>query len=202
MKYVIISGSHRENSQSEKVSQWLSQQLESRGNKVRVLSLANSPFPLWDESFWQAGSDLQKFMQPTLDLLSAAEGLVIVSPEWGGMVPAGIKNLLLFLGHHTVGHKPCLLVGISAIRGGSYPIAELRMSGYKNTKLNYIPDHLIIREVESVMNDDSLESEDKNDVYIKKRALFTLDVLGVYTKAFVSIREQKQIFNEDYKFGM
>lgn len=202
MKYVIISGSHRENSQSEKVSKWLLRQLESRGNEVSILSLAKHPFPFWDESFWQEGSDLQKFMQPTLDLLSSDDGLVIVSPEWGGMVPAGLKNLLLFLGQHTVGHKPCLLVGVSAIKGGAYPIAELRISGYKNTKLNYLPDHLIIREVENVMNDDIMESENKNDIYMKKRAVFTLDVLEVYTKAFVSIREQKQIFNDDYKFGM
>ena len=202
MKYVIISGSHRENSQSEKVSKWLLRQLESRGNEVSILSLAKNPFPFWDESFWQEGSDLQKFMRPTLDLLSSVDGLVIVSPEWGGMVPAGLKNLLLFLGQHTVGHKPCLLVGVSAIKGGAYPIAELRISGYKNTKLNYLPDHLIIREVENVMNDDIMESENKNDTYMKKRAVFTLDVLEVYTKAFVSIREQKQIFKDDYKFGM
>lgn len=202
MKYVIISGSHRKHSQSEKVSKWLLRQLEKRGNEVVILNLADNPFPLWDESFWREGSELQKFMQPTLDLLSSAEGLVIVSPEWGGMVPAALKNVLLFLGQHHVGHKPCLLVGISAIRGGAYPVAELRMSGYKNTKLNYIPDHLIIREVEGVMNDDSLDLGDKNDIYIKKRALFTLDVLEVYTKAFISIREHDQIFNDDYKFGM
>jgi hypothetical protein len=202
MKYVIISGSHRENSQSEKVSKWLLRQLEKRGNQVNLLNLAHNPFPFWDESFWEEGSQLQKDMQPTTELLSSADGLIIVSPEWGGMVPAGIKNLLLFLDKDSVGHKPCLLVGVSSNKGGSYPIVELRMSGYKNTKMCYIPDHLIVREVEGVMNDDLFETDNKADAYIKKRALFSLDVLETYTKAFVPIRENKEIFNDTYEFGM
>jgi NAD(P)H-dependent FMN reductase len=202
MKYVVISGSHRENSQSEKVSNWLLRQLEKRNNHVELLNLSRNPFPLWNQSFWESGSDLQKLMQPTIDLLKIADGLIIVSPEWGGMVPAGLKNLLLYLGQDIIGHKPCLLVGISAVKGGSYPIVELRMSGYKNSKMVYIPDHLVIQEVTGVLNDDTLETDNKADAYIKKRALFSLDVLETYTKTFISIRENKEIFNTDYKFGM
>lgn len=202
MKYVIISGSHRQNSQSGKVASWLLRQLEKKGNQVDLINLAGNPFPLWDPTFWEENSDLQKLMQPTLELLKSAEGLVIVSPEWGGMVPAGLKNLLTFLGQHIVGHKPCLLVGVSATKGGSYPIVELRMSGYKNSKICYTPDHLIVRDAETVMNDDSLDSDNNADLYIKKRALFCLDVLETYTKAFIPIRENKEIFNNDYKFGM
>ncbi len=202
MKYVIISGSHRAVSQSEKISNWFVRQLEKKGNEVSLLSLASNPIPLWSESFWEDNSDLQKQLKPTMDLLSFADGLILVSPEYGGMASPGVKNLLAFLDKDIVGHKPCLLVGVSSVKGGAYPIAELRMSGYKNTKMCYIPDHLIVREVEKVLNDDDIEVGEKSDIYIKKRALFSLDVLETYTKAFISIRENKKIFDDTYEFGM
>jgi len=55
------------------------------------------------------------------------------------MAPAGLKNFFLYAGNTALAHKPAYLVGISASRGGSYPIAELRMSSYKNSYLCYIP---------------------------------------------------------------
>ena len=40
-------------------------------------------------------------------------------------------------------HKPGLIVTVSAGLGGSYPVTELRISSHKNTRLCYIPDHVL-----------------------------------------------------------
>jgi len=202
MKYTIISGSHRKSSQSEKVSRWLEHQLIGRGDEVNLVNLAGNPFPLWDESMWDDKSKLYKNIKPVLKRIEETDALIVVSPEWSGTVPGGLKNFFLYLGQKEVGHKPALLVSISSGRGGTYPIAELRMSSYKNTKISYMPEHLIVRNVNDVMNDNELKSGEKEDKYIKQRALFTLDVLSVYALAFVDIRADEKIWNDKYEYGM
>jgi hypothetical protein len=39
-------------------------------------------------------------------------------------------------------------VSVSSGKGGAYPIAELRSSSYKNTHIMWIPENIIIRDVE------------------------------------------------------
>jgi len=202
MHYVLISGSHRPNSQSFKITEWLSKKLEENQNTTDIISLSGNPFPFWDESFWNKDSELTAKMQPTIARIAKADGYIIVSPEWSGMAPSGLKNIFLYLDSKTVGHKPALLVSVSAGNGGSYPIAELRMSSYKNTKINYIPDHLIIRNCRDVMNSMEPNAEIKSDIFIQDRAKYTLNILEIYTKAFVVIRENENLQNEKYEYGM
>ena len=73
---------------------------------------------------------------------------MVIAPEWHGQVPAGLKNFFLICGRAEVGHKPALITTVSSGDGGAYPVAELRMSSYKNNRICYIPEQLIIRNVE------------------------------------------------------
>ncbi|HIJ11448.1 TPA: NAD(P)H-dependent oxidoreductase [Candidatus Woesearchaeota archaeon] len=199
MNYTIVIGSHRAESQSTKVGSYIANQLKStKSNNVTLLDLRQNPLPLWDESAWQRGSKLQKVWKPYATKLSSCQALIVISPEWGGMVPAGLKNFFLYCGK-TVAHKPALIVAISASRGGAYPIAELRMSSYKNIYLNYIPEHIIIRNVENVLNDTSLH-EDKSDLYIKNRIIHALGLLEGYGKALQGIAALHDF--EKYPYGM
>lgn len=84
---------------------------------------------------------------------------------------------------------------------GSYPIAELRMSSYKNTKINYIPDHVIIRDVENVLNNTNLD-ENETDIRIKNRLERSIDVLLWYSKALTSMREWSKIDLMKHAYGM
>ena len=141
-------------------------------------------------------------MAPHLAKIKKSDGIIIVAPEWGGMVPGGLKNFLLYVTSQHAAHKPCLLVGVSASKGGAYPIAELRMSGYKNNRMVYIPDHLIVRNVESVMNSSTPEKDNAEDAYIQKRAHYSLEVLEAYTYALRTMREGHVLLNKEYPFGM
>ena len=202
MHYTLLVGSHRPNAQSLKVAKWLEHHLQERGNTTDVVHLGEKNYPLWSEDYWDSNSELATAMGKELEVCTKADGLIVVAPEWGGMVPAALKNFLLYLNSKHVGHKPTLLVSVSAGRGGSYPIAELRMSGYKNTKLLYLPGHLIVQHVESVMNEVDPDTGEKADVYIKQRALYALDVLELYTNALKPIRNDERLWNEAYKNGM
>ena len=139
MKFFILSGSHRAEAQTLKVAKYVQSVLtrEHAGAEVHLFSLSGNPLPLWDEA---TGGAPDALWDPISAELKAADALVIVSPEWGGMATPGVKNFLLNCTADEVGHKPALIVTDSATRGGSYPVAELRMSGYKNNRLAWLPE--------------------------------------------------------------
>lgn len=200
--YVIVSGSHRKTSQSAKVARYLTEQLTllDPANSAEIIDLADNPLPLWEESIWDDDPNWEKRLQPYRESLVKADGVIIISPEWGGMVPPGLKNFFLLFGPRELGHKPALIVSVSAARGGAYPVSELRMSGYKNNRICYIPEHLIIRDVEKVMNTKVPSSPD--DEYIQKRSIFALKILIQYTQAFKQIRSFPELFSKEFSNGM
>ncbi len=203
MKIAIISGSHRENSQSYKVSQYIDRLLQQKTNPIDtyVFDLANNPLALWDESVWNNGDYWQQHWQPIATELQSCEGLIVVSPEWSGMVPAGLKNFFLLTSKQELGHKPGLIVTVSSGYGGAYPVNELRTSSYKNTYLCYIPDHVIIRFVEKMLNNDA-QAESEEDQYIRQRLAYATDMLIAYSNALTSVRESGTIDFKTYPFGM
>src|SRR5690606_35647286 len=122
--------------------------------------------------------------------LHSCDGFVIISPEWHGMVPAGLKNfLLMWTAGGELAHKPALIVTVSASVGGSYPVAELRMSGYKNNRLCFLPEHLIVRNVGSVFNANSEDNDPKSQQYLSERLLYCLQLLREYALALRQVRD-------------
>lgn len=200
MKIVLISGSSRAGSQSIKVTRWLEQHLKDLNVETEVLDLHKTALPLQHEEIWgEINTD------PTAvkvrEILDSADGFVVVSAEWNGMVPPSLKNLFVYV-KHTMANKPAYLVAVSAYRGGAYPIAELRMNSAKNSFVNYIPEHLVIRGAEDFMNDLALDSGDKDDQYVKHRAMYGLKLLVEYTKALEQVRASGVIDYESYTNGM
>jgi len=202
MRYAIVSGSHRLESQSIKVSKWLAKALERRKHKTDIIDLAEDAVPILNQAVLEGASDLSKKMKPSLKKIATADGIILVAPEWGSMVATGMKNFLTYVGSEHAAHKPTLLVGVSSNRGGAYPISDLRMSGNNNSRMVYIPDYLIVQDVNNVLNDHDMKSKNTNDIYIKKRALYSLDVLDAYTKTLKEMRKTQDLLDEKYPFGM
>ena len=97
MRITIISGSHRTNSQSEKVAGVINAMLQEAGHEAAVLSLAANPLPLWDESIWGGDEKWKQLLDPMSEQLAASDCFVVISPEWHGQVPSGLKNFFLML---------------------------------------------------------------------------------------------------------
>ncbi len=202
MKIAIISGSHRKNSQSEKVSRYISKELNSKLSiSTYLLTLAENPVPLMDENFFNPDDEKwKKVWKPISDELQSSDAIIVVSPEWHGMVPAGLKNLLLLCSVKEFGHKPGLIVSVSIGAGGAYPVNELRTSGYKNSRICYIPEHIIVRDCGHVLNNDVPESP--ADEMIRNRTLYALNILVEYSKALNSVRESGKIDHKTFPNGM
>jgi NAD(P)H-dependent FMN reductase len=118
--------------------------------------------------------------EPLAEEINNADSFVIITPEWAGMTTPAIKNFFLYANASLIGNKPCMLVSVSAGRGGRYPIAEMRMSSYKNSQCCYIPQHVIVDHVNDVLNDYLLTATEKPDLFIKERIQYSLTVLREY----------------------
>ena len=66
MKIMLISGSHRANSQSEKVARYMAQSLldNQQAAETEVFTLAGNPLPLWDEGIWNGDAQWQAIEVP------------------------------------------------------------------------------------------------------------------------------------------
>lgn len=200
MKIAIISGSHRHNSQSMKVAQHIETTLKDGiCDETWLYSLEGNPLPLWDEGVWDGEQQWLDLLNPLREQLSSCDALVVITPEWHGQVPAGLKNFFLLFGKNELAHKPALIVSVSAGDGGAYPVAELRMSSYKNSRLCYIPEQVIIRHVESILNDNEADNDTRSDPYIRERLQWSLKILAQYGSALKTVRDSG--VTETDKFG-
>jgi NAD(P)H-dependent FMN reductase len=200
MSVVVVSGSHRKESQSERVARYVVERIQSLQVEAEVVSLGGNPLPLWDEGVWSGDPAWEQNWGAVSSRLRQSSAIVLVVPEWAGMVPPGLKNFLLLCSSGDVGHKPALLVSVSSGIGGSYPIAELRMSSYKNNRLVYIPDHVIIRDVESMLHGADVKSD--RDQSTRSRLDYSLKVLLEYAKALTQVRQSGVIDYSDFPFGL
>lgn len=161
---------------------------------VGVFNLADSELAYWDEG------EVQDIWHPLSERLAAAEGFVFVVPEWHGMVPPKMKNLLLYAGNREFAHKPCLIVSVSSGLNGVYPVVELKSASAKNNHLVYIPNHVIIRKAEEMLRD--VENDPNVASNINKRLNYSLTVLKEYTLALKPLRRSAIMDPQQYPYGM
>jgi NAD(P)H-dependent FMN reductase len=208
MQYCIISGSSRNHSQSIRVATYVKARIASElgalGAAAEILDLSQLELPYWDESIWdkEPAAKWTQSWTPVRTALNACDGVIIIAPEWAGMVPPALKNFLLLAATsgQILAHKPGMIFGISSGMGGTYPVAELHQFGTKNTRLCYVPDHIIIRQVETYLQGDTPTNDiDKN---LRARIDYSLKVFHEYAKAMRSVRESPIIDYKSFPFGM
>ncbi len=203
MKITIISGSHRPEGQSHKVAAFIQQTLlDGICDECAIVSLADNPLPLWDQGVWDGDEKWTELLTPIREELANSDAFVVISPEWHGQVPAGLKNFFLLFGKNELGHKPALIVAVSSGDGGAYPVAELRMSSYKNSRLCYIPEQIILRNVESVLNESAADNDARSDSYYRERISWALNILKAYAGALTQVRDSGVTQTDKFNNGM
>jgi len=197
LNYVVVSGSGRPESESARVGKYLRQRLIdlqlSDDSRCSLIDLGTSPLPLWPEHNDPLWHDYAKRLQ-------AADAVIIITPEWHGMACPALKNFFVLAGPTELAHKPALLVAVSSGLGGSYPISELRSSSYKNNRLCYIPEHIIIRHVNAMLHSGPIV--DDNDQRLRPRIDYALNVLGHYASAMGTVRNAIDMSNPEFANGM
>jgi len=192
LKISIISGSNRNNSQSLRISKIYLQKLKAKKVGIDLINLAKEKLPFWEEDLDGKLSPYKKSFKKNSLTLSKADGFIFVVPEWGGMVPPQVKNLFLLTSNNELSHKPGLIVSVSESLGGAYPVAELRSYSYKNTKICWIPDHVIVRRAK--------EFSPEKEPRLNSRMDYSCKMLVEYSKALKSVRKASDL--KTFKNGM
>lgn len=198
LKLVVLAGSSQPSSQSAKVAKYLCKRLIEQSHctaeNLNLIDLGARPLPLWP------AEDANDTWADYALMLREADGVVVISPEWNGMASPALKNFFIYAGRRELGHKPALLVGVSAGLGGAYPLSELRASSYKNCRLCYVPEQLIVRQVGEVLNDEN--AVDEADARIRARADWALGVLVQYAQAMRPLRTTIRFDSDSFVNGM
>ena len=199
MKISIISGSHRKNSQSKKISNFLNNNLLNIKPKLNTFSLdlADKLLPLWSTDKKNGKGVWGQTWNSISDNFKKSDGFIIVVPEYGGMATPATKNIFLLCGNGELAHKPGLIVSVSSGNGGAYPIAELRMSSYKNTHIMWIPENIIIRNVEEFCPGNHGDNIPK---WLDNRIDYVLKLFLAYASNMRSLRDI--VNRKDFGNGM
>jgi NAD(P)H-dependent FMN reductase len=151
MKLGIVSGSPRGGSQTGLLADALAHRLPRRQRRVEPVMMDLSTISVPSiESVISGAYDGGDSWQKVRDAMSACDGLIVLSPEYNGMVPPALKAFFLVLGRDVLGDKPALAVGVSEGAGGVWPVAELKMTTTKGTGLCWLPDEMVVRRVSEV----------------------------------------------------
>lgn len=209
MNVLIISSSHRGNSQSINVAKYLQTNILNQMLETDSSILDLSLFPLLLEHYGVENSTPQLLAENKeiiLGQLYACDAVIIIAPEWGGMIPPALVNLLLLTANGSanglpLGHKPAFTVGISASSGGSNPISLLKGYAAKNSHLTWLPLHAIIQNVESFLMCEWDPEIDSRFNQVQSRLLVGLKSLIIYAKQLAGVRDELVLLSKTHPFG-
>ncbi|PHM74228.1 NADPH-dependent FMN reductase [Xenorhabdus kozodoii] len=198
MKLTIISGSQRPDSHSQRIARYLQKLSGEQGfTNIDFFDLSNVELPLHDGYTTDISAESHPW-QAIAHYLKESEAFIFVTPEWHGMATPALKNFLLHCSIAELGHKPALLTSVSSGINGVYPLCELRMTGFKNNHVCFLPDHLIFRQGESLISEDLI----CNDETFEGRVNYTLKLLKSYANALKQVRKDVGEESENYLYGM
>ena len=209
LNILLVSSSQRDNSKSFDVAKYLQTNILNgmEGIKSSILDLSLYPFLL---DHYGTGRDdlisLANNKDEVLRLLYACDAVIFIVPEWGGMIPPALVNLLLLSANGSanglpLGHKPAFAIGVSASSGGSNPISLLKGYAAKNSHLTWLPLHAIIQNVEEFLNKKWNPSIDNRFTQVQSRLLVGIKSLVIYAEQLSGVREELVLLSKVHPFG-
>ena len=129
---VIIAGTNRPGSNTRKVTTHVEKSYTTLGIPTQVLDLADLPPEVFLPSAYEnTPPSFKKFT----DTILAADGIVVVTPEYNGSIPGVLKYFIDMLPFpESFDQRPVCFVGLAAgIWGALRPVEQLQaVFGYRN----------------------------------------------------------------------
>lgn len=127
----IISSSVRRERKSHSVALYFKTYLEENNlSTAEILDLKEYNFPLFADTI----KTLQNPSKEVLDFaqkIKLADGIIIVTPEYNGSIPASLKNAVDLLYDEWHGKPICISTVSSGIFGGSQALVSLQFILWK-----------------------------------------------------------------------
>ena len=124
-RIAVIAGSTRDGSYNRALATLATRHLAAHGADVTPIDLATLDLPLYGEAL-----ELRAFPRAARALkatLQAHDGLLVVTPEYNGSLPALLKNAIDWASRPTDGEGP---VALSAFRGKAAAIMSASVSPF------------------------------------------------------------------------
>jgi len=209
LNILLVSGSQRDSSKSGDVASYLQINILNKMEGVNSSILDLSLFPFLLDHYGSGRDDsisLKKNKDEILSQLYACDAVIFIAPEWGGMIPPALVNLLLLTANGSasglpLGHKPAFAIGVSASSGGSNPITLLKAYAAKNSHLTWLPLHAIIQNVDDFLAHKWTPKLDDRYSQVQSRLLVGLQSLVIYSKQLAGVREELVELSKVHPFG-
>ena len=209
MKVLIVSASQRESSMSLALSQHIEHTVFSNNQAVESHILDLCQYSVLLDHYGVSREEderLQQQKEQVLGQLYACDAVVFVVPEWGGMVPPALVNLLLLTANGSagglpLGHKPAFAVGVSAAGGGANPISLLKAYAAKNSHLTWLPLHAIVQNVADFIETPWQPEGDSRINNVQSRVAVGLKALLIYAEQLKPAREELVTLSKINPFG-
>ena len=147
----LIVGTNRPGSNSRKVAAHIEEIYAGLKVPLTVLDLAKLPI---DVFLPQAYAEKPAAFQPFSDAVLAADGLVVVTPEYNGGMPGVLKYFIDLLKFpESFQSRPVCFVGVAAgVWGALRPVEHLQqIFGYRNAFL--YPERVFLPGINSLLDD-------------------------------------------------
>ena len=154
----VLLGSVRRGRQSEKVARFVRNRLEGEGYEAPLLDLRAYGFPIMEERLHMR-DDPPPGLEEFSERIRAADGVVVVSPEYNGGIPGVLKNALDYLAKEWT-RKPVGIVSVSAGGFGGVQVQSQLQLFFLRVKALPIAT-LSISHVAKSMADDGTPTEPK-----------------------------------------
>lgn len=183
----VLYGSARHHRQGIKAARFVVNKLEERGHAVTLVDSMAYELPMLDKMYKEyASGEAPQAMQAIADILSAADGFVVVSGEYNHSVPAALKNLLDHFQKEYL-YKPSAIVTYSAGPfGGVRALVNLRAI-LAELGASSIPSAFPVSQVQKAFAEDGAPLD---DAYPKRIVRF-LDEYEWYANALRDARNAK-----------
>jgi NAD(P)H-dependent FMN reductase len=175
MTITVISSSIRPSRLSHRVALSLLRTLAAKGHSAACIDLREENFPLFDGRLDELTAKPASLLRCS-ETLQSADGIIIVTPEYNGAIPASLKNLLDVLGKPELGGKP---IGIATASTGpmggvraAYQLQQTILALYAYPQ----PQMLLAAEVHKNLDEQgivmNIPFQHKQDTFLKSFLLF------------------------------
>ena len=153
MKY-ILSGTNRPASRSLEVSKLIRNMFRDEGERVEIIDLVD--VGLNEIGGFEYSDNIPVKMKTAIAKVNAADGLVVVCPEYNGSMPGALKY---FIDHwkypESYEFRPVAFVGLGGLFGGLRPVEHLQgVFGYRNAFI--YPERVFLHNIWTVLKDGTL----------------------------------------------
>ena len=148
---VIISGTNRPGSNTRKVTARVEAIYESLGVPFQLLDLQHLPADAFSPA---AYAETPPGVKRFTDAILAADGLVVVTPEYNGGIPGALKYFIDLLPFpESFEHRPVCFVGLAAgLWGALRPVEQLQaIFGYRNAYI--FPERVFMPGIGKLLDD-------------------------------------------------